>query len=219
MSWDIILFDMDGTLSDSGLGISRCAHYALTEMGFPVGEPETLRHFVGPPLEESFRLRHGLNEEETVQAVGLFRARYKEKGIQEHAPYPGVQTMIRALHAAGKRLALASSKPRIYAEKILKDYGIRDCFEHVMGSEFDGRFGSKTLVMEELMRRFQADEALKQTMVMVGDRIYDVEGAENLGMPCVAVGYGYAEPGELDRATYFVESVEQLQQLLLKGGK
>lgn len=215
MHWDTILFDMDGTLSDSGPGITRCAYHALTQMGIQVSGPEALEHFVGPPLAESFGERHGLSGADVEKAIRLFRERYQEKGIREHTPYPGIPELLRALHGAGKRLALASSKPRIYAEQILSEYGVRDCFGQVMGSELDGRFGSKTLVLEELLRRLEADAVSKTTMVMVGDRSYDIEGAHNVGIPCIAVGYGYAEPGELDQADAYAATVEALRALLL----
>ena len=216
MRWNVILFDMDGTLSDSGTGITRCAYYALTNMGYAVDSPDSLHYFVGPPLEESFGVHNGMSPEQVKEGIRLFRERYAEKGIHEHAPYPGVPEMLHRLHAAGKRLCLASSKPRVYAERILESYGVRDCFEQVMGSEFDGSFGTKTLVMEELMRRLRADDALKETMVMVGDRKYDIEGAHNLGLPCIAVGYGYGEPGETREAEYTVSSVSELEKLLLE---
>ena len=217
LSWNVILFDMDGTLSDSGIGITLCAHYALTEMGFPVGEPASLRYFVGPPLEESFTQRHGMDAAQTQEAIRLFRERYAEKGICEHAPYPGVPEMLRRLHGAGKCLCVASSKPRIYAERILESYGVRDCFTEVMGSELDGRFGTKTLVLEELLRRLHMDGSMKARTVMVGDRHYDVEGAHDLGLKCIAVEYGYAEPGELTQADLRVPTVAALEKLLLAG--
>lgn len=218
MGWDIILFDFDGTLSDTGLGITRCAQHALRAMGWTVEDPRTLRYFVGPPLEECFRVRHHMSEAEAQQAVKLFRERYAARGIFEHAPYSGACEMLHALRRAGKRLAIGSSKARIFVEKILSDYGVLECFEHVVGEETDGRFSTKTLVLEELMRRFGASDALKKTMVMVGDRKFDIEGAHGIGLPCVAVRYGgYAESGELDQADYIADTVEQLLALLLRS--
>ena len=215
MGWDVILFDMDGTLSDSGIGITRCAQYALQALGYEAEDAASLRFFVGPPLEDSYREHYDMTPETIAEGVRLFRERYAKYGIEEHAAYPGIPEMLRALKAAGKRLGLASSKPRIYAEHILEVYGVRDCFEQVMGSELDGRFGTKTLVMEELLRRMNvAGETMERT-VMVGDRKYDIEGAHNHGLPCIGVEYGYAEPGELTEADHTVATVEELQAMLL----
>lgn len=217
MSWDIILFDFDGTLSDTGLGITLCAQHALRAMGTEVEDPQTLRYFVGPPLDESFRTRHNMSMEDALKAIVIFRERYAARGVFEHEPYPGAFEMLHVLKKAGKRLAIGSSKARIFLEQILSDHGVLDCFEHVVGEETDGRFNTKTLVLEELMRRFGADDALKKKMVMVGDRKFDIEGAHGLDLPCIAVSYGgYAEPGELDKADYIVDTVEQLQEFLLQ---
>ena len=215
MSWDVILLDMDGTLSDSGLGITRCAYHALTELKVETGGPETLRHFVGPPLGESFGKRYGLSPGDTERAIALFRERYRETGIHEHVPYPGIPELLRDLYDAGKQLILASSKPRIYARQILEDYGVLEYFTIVMGCELDGRFDTKTLVLEEIMRQLHADDAMKKRMVMVGDRRYDLEGAGNVGISCIAVTYGYAEPGELDGADAYAGTVDELRALLL----
>lgn len=216
MSWNVILFDFDGTLCDSGVGITRCAAHALRELGFTVGEPETLRYFIGPPLESSFRDHNDMTEEQVQEGVRIFRARYAEKGVYEHESYPGVQEMLHALLAAGKRLCIASSKPRVFVEQILGAYGVLDCFEHVVGCELDGRFGTKTLVLEELMRRLDVKDGDKADMVMVGDRKYDIEGAHNIGLPCVAVLYGYGEAEELCAAEFVVGTVAELQALLLR---
>ena len=127
------------------------------KMGRPSPGPEALRYFVGPPLTDSFGTVNGMNDEDTQQAIRFFRERYAEKGIQEHEPYPGIPEMIQELYAAGKHLQIASSKPRPYILRILTDYGILDCFENVVGSEFDGRLTKKTAVLEELLwKNFQA---------------------------------------------------------------
>ncbi len=216
MGWNVILFDFDGTLCDSGVGITRCAAHALKALGFPVGELDTLRYFIGPPLESSFRDNNDMTEQQVQEGVRLFRARYAEKGVHEHESYPGVAEMLRALRDAGKRLCIASSKPRVFVEEILASYGVLDYFEQVVGCELDGRFGTKTLVLEELMRRLDAQNGDKADMVMVGDRKYDIEGAHNIGLPCVAVLYGYGEADELRDAEFVVGTVGELQSLLLR---
>ena len=216
MSWDIIFFDVDGTISDSGPGITRCADYALRKMGRQSPGPEALRYFVGPPLTESFGVANGMNDADTQEAIRYFRERYAEKGIQEHEPYPGIPELIHALHDAGKRLQIASSKPRPYLGKILGSYGILDCFENVVGSEFDGRMAKKTEVLEEVLRRLDATGADRSKIVMVGDRYYDVNGAHDHGLACIGVRYGYGPAEEFEDAEYAVDSVDELRELLLR---
>ncbi len=216
MSWDYICFDMDGTLSDSGPGITRSADYALRKMGRPSPGPEALRYFVGPPLSDSFGVVNGMSDEETQQAIRFFRERYAEKGIQEHEPYPGISEMIRELYAAGKHLQIASSKPRPYILRILTDYGILDCFENVVGSEFDGRLTKKTAVLEELLRRLDECERRRERIVMVGDRYYDVRGAHEHGLKCIGARYGYGTADEFADADFAVDTVEELRELLLR---
>ena len=217
MSWDYICFDMDGTLSDSGPGIIRCADYALKQMGVATEGPESLRYFIGPPLTESFGVMNGMSEADTQQAIRYFRARFAEKGILEHEPYPGIPEMVRALYEAGKHLQIASSKPRPYILRILTDYGIIDCFENIVGAEFDGTLSKKSEVLEELLRRLGEAGIEKHRMVMVGDRHYDVRGAHEHGLQCIAVRYGYGTKEELSEAEYAVDTVEELRELLLSA--
>ena len=216
MSWDYICFDMDGTLSDSGPGITRCADYALRALGVETGGPDSLRFFIGPPLTESFGTICGLNDEQVKKGIALFRERFAEKGIREHAPYPGVTEMLRALREAGKHLQIASSKPRPYLFQILTDYGVIDCFENIVGSEFDGRLSKKADVLEELLRRLGEENVARERIVMIGDRHYDVQGAREHGLRCIGARYGYGTAEELAEADFAVDSVEELRELLLR---
>ena len=216
MSWDYICFDMDGTLSDSGPGITRCADYALKQMGVATEGPESLRYFIGPPLTESFGVMNGMSEADTQQAIRYFRARFAEKGILEHEPYPGIPEMVRALYEAGKHLQIASSKPRAYVLQILTEYGVIDCFENIVGSEFDGTLSKKADVIEEILRRLAEAGAEKSQIVMIGDRHYDVRGAREHGLRCIGVRYGYGTPDELAEADFAVDSVEELRERLLR---
>lgn len=216
MSWNYICFDMDGTLSDSGPGITRCADYALRKMGVETAGPDSLRYFIGPPLTESFGVMNGMNDADVEQAIRYFRERYAEKGIQEHEPYPGIPETVRALRGAGKHLQIASSKPRPYILRILTEYGIIDCFENIVGSEFDGRLSKKTEVLAELLRRLDEAGADRSDVIMIGDRHYDVRGAHEHGLPCVGVRYGYGSAEELAEAEYTVGSAQELRELLLR---
>ena len=215
--FDIILFDLDGTISDSGPGITRSAAYALEKFGIHVEDPRSLNHFVGPPLTESFRDSFGFTPEQCAQAVLWYRERYKEKGVYETESYPGIRELLRQLHESGKTVALATSKPTVFARVILEEYGVTDCFDLILGCELDGRRGEKIEVMTECLRLLGVTEEQKKCTVMVGDRSYDIHGARACGVRSIAVTYGYAPEGELEAAgpDYTVEDVAGLQALLL----
>lgn len=215
--FDTILFDLDGTLSDSADGITRCVDYALSHFDIHLSQQE-LTMFVGPPLMDMF-LEIGLTAEQAQTALRLFRERFQTKGIFENSVYPGIPEMLRALHAAGRRLAVATSKPEPFAVEILRRYGVDSCFTVIAGSLFDGSRDTKTQVLQEALRQLNVTEAQKDRLVMVGDRKYDVEGAAELGLRCIGVGYGYAEPDELQMAgaDFYVPTVAALQALLMNN--
>ncbi len=197
---ETILFDLDGTLSDSAPGITRCVDYALRKFGIEPESLESLNHFVGPPLRESFTDSYGFDYDQCTRAIEYYRERYRAKGIFETTPYPGVCEMLRELRAAGRCLALATSKPTVFARQIVAEYGIADCFELVLGCELDGTRGEKIGVMRECLATLGiAGEALDRT-AMVGDRKYDIESTQLCGVHAIAVSYGYAPPGELEAA-------------------
>lgn len=213
-----ILFDLDGTVSDSGPGIMACVRYALESLGIRE-EDDRLRVFVGPPLSEQFRAGYNLDENQVKVALAKYRERYTDQGILENEMYPGMGELLRELKAAGRRLALATSKPLPFARAIVERYGVADCFEVIMGSELDGARGTKIQVMEEVLCRMclTGPEALART-AMVGDRKYDVEGARHCGVLAVGVGFGYADPGELEAAgaDVVLPTVAALRDYLLR---
>lgn len=212
--FETILFDLDGTISDSGEGIIKSVQYAMAALGLPPEAPEALRCFVGPPLLDTFMGHCGLSEAEARQAIAKYRERYSVTGITEHSLYPGMDTLLRRLKAAGKRLAVASSKPQEFVERILAD-----CFACIVGSGMDGSLPTKAAVVAESLRRLGVTEAEKPRCVMVGDRKYDVEGAAALNIACIGADFGYAEPGELQAAgaAWVVASAAELEALLLDG--
>jgi len=214
--FETILFDLDGTLSDSGIGITKCAAAALAHFGIHKN-PSELTAFVGPPPTELFTEKYGMTDEQSAVAMGMFRKRFSEKGILENAPYPGVKELLRDLHTAGKRLCLATSKPRIYAQRILETDGLAGYFDIIMGSELSGERAKKTDVIKEVLRLLSETDTPISGAVMVGDRKYDVLGAKSCGLPCIGVGYGYADPGELQAsgADYYAPTIEDLRALLL----
>ena len=213
----IILFDLDGTISNSGPGITHCVAYALDKFGIHVSELSQLNCFVGPPLRESFSVFYGFSREDSLRAIEYYRERYQAEGIHETAPYPGVCTMIHRLKTDGRRIALATSKPEVFARQIIDEYGLTDCFDAITGCELDGTRSKKTEVMAECIRRLGLTERDLARTAMVGDRNYDVLAARELGVHAVAVSYGYAPPGELEAAgaEYIASDTDELYSYLM----
>jgi phosphoglycolate phosphatase len=198
MSYDYLLFDLDGTLTQSGPGIMHSAAWALEQLGIDPGGEEQLRRVVGPPLSESYRRFYGLSPEQTEEAVRLFRVWYNEQGgIFESEPYPHVPAMLRALKERGKHLLVATSKPEPLSLRILEHFGLMPYFEGLAGSTMDEKRTKKGEVIAYALKTFQLDPA---ETIMVGDRKHDVEGARENGLPCIGVLYGYGSREELAAA-------------------
>lgn len=194
-----ILFDLDGTLTESGEGITKSVQYALEKLGRPEEDLEKLKVFVGPPLMEQFMKYAGFDQETARRAVEYYRGRYSDVGIYENRLYPGVENMLRTLKGKGYRLAVASSKPEYFVKQILEYFHLTDCFEEIVGSEMNGSRTSKSEVIEETLSRLGMSGNRREA-VMVGDREHDVIGAKTCGLDCVAVSYGYGSMDELNAA-------------------
>ena len=194
-----ILFDLDGTLTESGEGITKCVQYALEKIGKPEEDLKKLEVFVGPPLLQQFMKYADIDEETAEKAVKYYRERYSSTGIFENRPYPGVETMLSELKSKGYRLAVASSKPEYYVTQILDYFQLTDYFEEIVGSEMNGNRTSKSEVIEEALRRLGMSEKRAQVL-MIGDKEHDVLGARKAGLQCVAVSYGYGSQEELEQA-------------------
>lgn len=213
------LFDLDGTLTDPKVGITSCVQYALHSFGIEEPDLDKLEPFIGPPLKDSFMEFYGMDEEQARGAVEKYRERFKDKGLYENEVYPGVAPMLKLLSEKGFRLAVASSKPTVFVEKILEHFGIREYFKVVVGSELDGtRTDKDQVVMEALRQLFGAKPILYNEIYMIGDRRFDVEGAKAMKVESVGVTYGYGGMEELREAhaDYIVESVEELREFLLR---
>lgn len=211
-----ILFDLDGTLTESGTGIMRSVQYALEKFGIREEDPEKLRRFIGPPLDDSFRIFYGLSEEDAVRAREYYRERYWKKGIYENRPYPGIPEMLAALKEDGRRVALATSKPQVMAEEVLRHYGLMPYFDVLVGAGLKGEHQSKPEVVSIALSGLGVNEKTKKGAVMVGDRSYDIEGARARRIDSVGAEYGYGESGELERAgaTHIAHSVRELLEIL-----
>ena len=194
-----ILFDLDGTLTESGEGITKCVQYALEKLGKQESDLKKLEVFIGPPLMEQFMKYAGLDEETARRAVEYYRERYSTTGIFENRPYPGVEEMLQELKRKKYLLAVASSKPEYFVKQILDYFHLTEYFDEIVGSELNGSRTNKTEVIEETLRRLGLDKHREQ-VIMVGDKEHDVLGARAAGLECVAVSYGYGTEEELTAA-------------------
>lgn len=197
MKKDYLYFDLDGTLTESAPGIIRSAKYALARFGMEPSD-EIMKKFIGPPLLESFQNLCGLSEEESREAIRLYREYFAEKGMFENSVYDGVYEMLEALRAEGKILAVATSKPEIYAKKILDHFHLTEYFDHISGAALDHVRMTKADVLRNAVRQTGLTDVSKG--LMIGDRLHDVEGANELGMETLGVLYGYGSYEELMNA-------------------
>ncbi len=217
--YQTLLFDLDGTLTDPKEGITKSVQYALAHFGIEEEDLEKLTTFIGPPLTHSFMTYYGLDAAEAEEAVHKYRERFSSVGIFENGVYEGIHELLEALKIQGKVIVLATSKPHLFAEKILKHYGLYSYFDVIVGSELDGTRSHKNEVIEEVFHRLQLTEGQKSETVMIGDRKHDILGAKACGIPSIGVRFGYAEPQELEEAgaDHIVNTVEELKTFLLEG--
>ena len=190
-----ILFDLDGTLTDSGEGIMNCAVYALSHFGIPAPTEAELRTFVGPPLTETFA-RFGVPKDQLEEAVRIYRSRYLPIGKFENHPYPGIQKLLEKLKADGHTLYVATSKPEVTSIEILQYFGMDGYFEKICGASTDFSRNSKEAVIAYLLESCGA----RNNAIMVGDTAYDVIGAKAHGIPTVGVSWGYGLVSDMENA-------------------
>ncbi len=209
-----ILFDLDGTLTDSKEGITRSVRYALESLGENIPGDEILNKFIGPPLKESFMKYCGLSDDKTKSALEKYRERFSVTGIYENSVYDGIESLLKLLKANGKKLIVATAKPEIYANRIIEHFGLAPYFDFIAGSEFDGARTNKNDVMSYVFELLDISD--RSTVIMVGDREHDVIGAKSQGIPCIGVLYGYGSRTELEAAgaDYIVETVADLRRFL-----
>lgn len=209
-----VLFDLDGTVTDSGEGIVNCVSYALFALGIEETDRKKLESFIGPPLKEAFRINYSLTEEQAQFALSKYRERYNNTGIYENKLYDGIEDILKTLYEKGVKICLATSKPQIYAERILEYFKIKKYFFVVCGSELDGRRTEKTEVINYVLGKIENPKEA----VMVGDRIFDISAAHKCGIKCIGAKYGYPKENELSdaNADYIVRDTKELKKLLLK---
>lgn len=210
-----ILFDLDGTLTDPGQGITNSVAYALRGLGLPVPPRAELYRYIGPPLLQSFADQAGLDPAQARRALALYREYYAPTGILENEVYPGIPRLLAGLRAAGRQVVLATSKPEPYARQILAHFGLAGYFDQVAGATMDETRTDKAEVIAYALSL--AGVARREEAVMVGDRDYDVAGAHRQGLGCIGVlfGYGSAEELRAAGADALAEDVPALERLLL----
>lgn len=213
--YDAVFFDLDGTLTDPGVGITNSVAYALRKSGLEVPPREALYSYIGPPLAEAFLARYRISKEQAERMVGYYREYYAQKGITENVIYPGVAGLLRDLDAAGIKVVLATSKPEVFANKVLAAFGIDRYFTVISGAMLDGSRLTKADVLAEALRRLAPPAGSR--MIMVGDREYDVRGALEFGMETIGVLYGFGSREELvgAGAVALAEDADELRGLLL----
>lgn len=206
------LFDLDGTLTDPKEGITKCVQYALRSFGIERSLDELLC-FIGPPLKEQFIAYAGFDREQAEKAVEVYRERFAPIGVFENRAYDGAAELLSCLKKSGKTVALATSKPQVFADMIVKKYGLAPYFDFVLGSELDGTRTDKAQVIAEVMERLGAKP---HETIMIGDRKHDIVGAKANGIRSVGVRFGYAAEGELEAAgaDYIVDDMDGLRSLL-----
>ena len=206
-----IFFDLDGTLTDSGEGIINCAIVALEHFGLPVPDRQTLRVFVGPPLDETF-IKFGVPADKTDEAIAVYRSRYVPIGKFENHPYPGIRQMLETLKNHGHRLFVATSKPEGMSVEILEKFGLAQYFERICGATLDGSRSHKADVIRYLMEQVSG----VSTPMMVGDTAYDVIGAKEHGIPTIGVSWGYGAVEDMVKAgaAAIADTPQQLLELL-----
>ena len=207
-----ILFDLDGTLTDSGEGIMNCATFALEHFGLPVPDRATLRQFVGPPLRDTF-IRFGVPADKAEEAIAVYRSRYIPIGKYENFPYPGIRELLQKLRDDGCRLYVATSKPEEMSIDILTRFELAGFFERICGATLDGSRDEKAKVIAYLLQETGAADA-----VMVGDTAFDVLGAAEHGIPTIGVSWGYGEVADMEKAgaKAIAYSMDELYALLMQ---
>ena len=206
-----ILFDLDGTLTDSGEGIINCAALALEHFGIPVPDRQTMRVFVGPPLHETF-VKFGVPDDRADEAVEVYRSRYHTVGKFENTPYPGIRELLARLQAEGHRLLVATSKPEALSIEILEKFDLTKYFHRICGASMDRSRSTKEDVIAYLLQ----ENGTAKDMIMVGDTTFDVFGAAIHGIPTIGVSWGYGKVDDMINigAVAIAYTTDQLYELL-----
>ncbi len=210
--YDLIMFDLDGTLVNSEEGITKSVQYALNAFGIEENNQENLKRFIGPPLVDGFMNYYNMTQKDALSAVRKYRERYSKIGVYENELFDGANHLLKTLREKGKKLALATSKPHIFAKEVLKSFNLTEFFDIIVGAEFDGTRNDKADVIKEVLKQSQE----YKNAVMVGDRKHDVEGARKNGVDFIGVSFGFAPEGEFEQfgVDKIADSMKELLEFL-----
>ena len=208
-----IIFDLDGTLTDSGEGIINCSILGLEHFGLPIPDRQTLRVFVGPPLHKTF-VRFGVPDDQADKAVEVYRSRYNTIGKYENKPYPGIYQLLETLKSHGHTLLVATSKPESLSIDIMDKFELSGYFDRICGASLDRSRTCKEDVIAYLLKEY----GNRNNMIMVGDTHYDVTGAAFHGIPAIGVSWGYGTVEDMEKAgaIAIAHTMEELLALLEK---
>ena len=209
-----LFFDLDGTLTDPGLGITNSVMYALARFGIRVEDRASLYRYIGPPLMDSFREFHGFSDADARAAVAAYREYFSDRGLFENEVYPGIPELLQRLRDAGKTLVVATSKPEAFSLRILEHFDLLQYFDFVSGASMDESRTQKWEVIRWAQDSFCRPD---DRICMIGDRKHDVAGAKRCGLPCLGVLYGYGSREELETAgaAALAATPDELGRLLL----
>ncbi len=208
-NYDVVLFDLDGTMMDTSNGVINSVQYAMEKLGRERLADEKVRKFIGPPLHAAFVEYAGMDEEKAHQAVAAYRERYAPIGVLEYTAYPGISELIRDLKKAGKKVAVATGKPEKFARIILEKEKIMDCVDFITTPELTDTKDIKPLLVKRCL------EKLGRNAVMIGDRELDIHGALENGIDSIGVTYGFGSMDEFDQATYIAKNVDEIRSILI----
>lgn len=208
--YNTILFDLDGTLTDPGIGITNSVAYALNKFGISVDDKTELYKFIGPPLKDSFMKYYGFDQNKALLAVDYYREYFSEKGIFENKIYDGVQEVLSDIKNSGRKIALATSKPELFAKQILDYFNLTEYFDFVGGATMDSSRNTKGDVINYTLQNLKIKDL--STVVMVGDREHDIIGAKQAGIDSIGVLFGYGDRKELENAgaVYIAKTVKEI---------
>lgn len=213
-NYKVVLFDLDGTLSDPKIGITKSVQHALQKAGVMVNDLDELEPFIGPPLQVSFQEIYGFNDTQITQAIRDYRERFTERGMFENKLYEDIPVLLAHLKQQGYILTIATSKPTVFAEQIIKYFQLESYFDLVVGSHLDGSRSAKGEIIAEVPQ--QLDSYPKEQFIMIGDRKYDLIGARENQIDAIGVTYGFGSLEELknEEPTYIVDHVNDLLKYL-----
>lgn len=213
--YTVILFDLDGTIIDPKIGVINSVEYALDCMKIEYNQTDSFEKFIGPPLEQSFQNYYSLSESQAREAVEFYRINYKKSGIEEHHLYIGIKELIQDVVKQNILLFVATSKPTSFAIEILKHYNIADHFKEIVGSNLDLTRTAKKEIIEYILTKHPNIDP--NSCIMIGDRKYDIIGAQNNQIDSIGVLYGYGSFEEFKEAnpTYIAETIADLRKILL----